>query len=156
MNQEMDTPKGEILVYQTADGAVKLDVRLIDETVWMTQADMALLFQCSADNISLHLKNIYDEGELERGATAEDFSVVRQEGKRQVKRKLTFYNLDMIISVGYRVKSLIATRDILLPKLISGELPIPDAEKLAKHLEQGNHRGLQEQGNHGGLPLRGH
>ncbi len=110
MSQEMNIPKGEILIYRTADGAVKLDIRLINETIWMTQVDMAMLFQCSADNISLHLKNIYDEGELEHGATAEDFSVVRLEGKRQVKRKLTFYNLDMIISVGYRVKSLIATR----------------------------------------------
>lgn len=85
MSQEMNVSKGEILIYRTADGAVKLDIRLINETIWMTQVDMAMLFQCSADNISLHLKNIYDEGELEHGATAEDFSVVRLEGKRQVQ-----------------------------------------------------------------------
>ena len=101
---------GEVLIYKTDDGRVKLDVRLENETLWMTQADMARLFQCSTDNISLHLKNIYDEGELERSATTEEFSVVRQEGKRTVRRKMTFYNLDAIISVGYRVKSLIATR----------------------------------------------
>ncbi len=102
--------RGEILVYQTDDGKIKLDVRLERETLWMTQSDMAQLFQCSVDNISLHLKNIYEERELTEGATAEDFSVVRLEGDRQVHRKLTFYNLDVVISVGYRVKSLIATR----------------------------------------------
>ncbi len=113
MNKDSNDPflgKGEFLVYQTADGQVKLDVRLEKETLWMTQNDMAQLFQCSTDNISLHLKNIYDEGELTQKATTEEFSVVRQEGKRQVRRKLTYYNLDMIISVGYRVKSIIATR----------------------------------------------
>lgn len=108
--QDMAPQGGEVLIYKTDDGRVKLDVRLENETLWMTQADMARLFQCSTDNISLHLKNIYDEGELERSATTEEFSVVRQEGKRTVRRKMTFYNLDAIISVGYRVKSLIATR----------------------------------------------
>jgi len=101
---------GEIIIYKTNDNRVKIDVRLENETLWMTQSEMARLFQCSADNISLHLKNIYDEGELEPSATTEEFSVVRQEGKRAVRRKMTFYNLDAIISVGYRVKSLIATR----------------------------------------------
>lgn len=100
----------ELLIYQTEDGRVKLDVRLSNETLWMTQSDMAKLFQCSTDNISLHLKNIYEEGELRQEATTEEFSVVRQEGERQVQRKLQFYNLDAVISVGYRVKSLIATR----------------------------------------------
>ena len=109
-NQKMDNPKGEIIVYQTDDGRIKLDVRLERETLWMTQSDMAQLFQCSTDNISLHLKNIYEEGELSPAATAEEFSVVRAEGVRQVRRKLIYYNLDMVISVGYRVKSLIATR----------------------------------------------
>ncbi|MDD3082506.1 MAG: RhuM family protein [Desulfobacterales bacterium] len=102
--------KGEIVVYQSHDGQVKLDVRLERETLWMTQSDMAQLFQCSADNISLHLKNIFEEGELDSVSTTEDFSVVRQEGVRQVARKLTHYNLDVVISVGYRIKSLIATR----------------------------------------------
>jgi len=102
--------KGGILVYQSDDGKIRLDVRLERETLWMTQSDMARLFQCSVDNISLHLKNIYDERELDPSATTEEFSVVRQEGARQVLRNLTFYNLDAVISVGYRVKSLIATR----------------------------------------------
>ncbi|MDD4464978.1 MAG: RhuM family protein [Desulfobacterales bacterium] len=102
--------KGEIVVYQSHDGQVKLGVRLERETLWMTQSDMAQLFQCSADNISLHLKNIFEEGELNSVSTTEDFSVVRQEGVRQVARKLTHYNLDVVISVGYRIKSLIATR----------------------------------------------
>ncbi len=108
-NSEIQTP-GEFLVYQTDAGQVKIDIRLTNETLWMTQVDMAQLFQCSADNISLHLKNVYEEGELDQSATTEDFSVVRQEGKRAVRRKMTFYNLDAVISVGYRVKSLIATR----------------------------------------------
>ena len=108
--EKKERSKGEIIVYQSDDGRIKLDVRLEQETLWMTQSDMAQLFQCSADNISLHLQNIYAEGELSPVATTEEFSVVRLEGTRQVRRKLTFYNLDMIISVGYRVKSLIATR----------------------------------------------
>jgi hypothetical protein len=105
-----DDTKGQFLVYEAEDGRVKLEVHLRNETVWLTQADMARLFQCSADNISLHLKNIYDEGELRMEATTEDFSVVRQEGPRRVRRTLTFYDLDAIISVGYRVKSHVATR----------------------------------------------
>ena len=85
---ELEKSKGQFLVYQAEDGTLRLDVRLEDETLWMTQADMAQLFQCSTDNISLHLKNIYEDGELEKGATTEKFSVVRQEGKRQVNCKL--------------------------------------------------------------------
>lgn len=96
---------GQILIYQSEDGLVKLDVRLVNESIWLAQSDMAALFQCSADNISLHLKNIYDEGELDEAATAEDFSVVRDEGCRPVRHSLKLYNLDAIISVGYRVKS---------------------------------------------------
>lgn len=102
--------KGQLLVYSTEDGEIKIDVRLENETVWLTQADMAKLFQCSNDNISLHLKNIFDEGELQPKATTEDFSAVRMEGGRQVRRHLTFYSLDAIISVGYRIKSAVATR----------------------------------------------
>ncbi|MEX2442605.1 MAG: virulence RhuM family protein [Alkalispirochaeta sp.] len=104
------TNHGEILVYQTNDGAVRLDVRLQDETVWLTQAMMAELFACSIDNISLHLRNIYEEGELNPEPTSEDFSIVRTEGSRQVIRSIRHYNLDAIISVGYRVKSKVATR----------------------------------------------
>ncbi len=100
----------QFIIYQTENGETKLDVRFQDETVWLTQNLMAELFQTSTDNISLHIKNIYQEGELDEQATNEDFSVVRQEGKRNVSRKLKHYNLDAIISVGYRVKSHTATR----------------------------------------------
>lgn len=100
----------QFIIYQTEDGQTKLDVRFQNETVWLTQQLMAELFQTSTDNISLHLKNIYSEGELQETATTEDYSVVRQEGERQVTRKLKHYNLDAIISVGYRVKSHTATR----------------------------------------------
>lgn len=99
-----------MLIYKSDNGQVKIDVRLVNESLWMTQSDMAQLFQCTADNISLHLKNIYEEGELDRESTTEDFSVVRLEGNRQVRRTLPFYNLDAVISVGYRIKSLVATR----------------------------------------------
>ncbi|MBC8206174.1 MAG: virulence RhuM family protein [Kiritimatiellales bacterium] len=102
--------KGELLVYQTEDGQVKLDVRLENETLWLTQPLMAELFQTSIPNISMHIRNIYEDGELAPEATVKKFLTVRQEGSRQVQRNLEYYNLDMIISVGYRVKSVIATR----------------------------------------------
>ncbi len=85
-------------------------MRLEDQTLWLSQAQMAELFATSSDNIGLHLKNIYREQELQEEVTTEDFSVVRQEGQRQVQRKLKHYNPDAIISVGYRVKSLQGTR----------------------------------------------
>ena len=101
---------GEILLY-TYDGAKEyIDVYFKDETFWLTQSAMAELFECTADNISLHLKNIFSEGELVREATTEVFSVVRKEGARLVNRTLDFYNLDAIIAVGYRVNSKKATR----------------------------------------------
>ena len=109
-NHEIAAPKGELLVYRADDGRIRLDVRLQEETVWLTQPLMAELFQTTQQNISQHIQNIYEEGELEREATHKKFLSVRQEGNRDVRRELDFYNLDMIISVGYRVKSLIATR----------------------------------------------
>lgn len=99
-----------IQIYTTTDGQASLHVSLDGDTVWLTQAQMALLFDTSSDNISLHLKNIYAEQELIEKATVEDFSVVRQEGSREVKRRLKHYNLDAIISVGYRVSSARATQ----------------------------------------------
>ena len=102
--------KGQFLVYATEDGRTKIDVRLENETVWLTQQHMAELFQTSQQNISLHLQNIYEEGELQRAATHKEFLSVRREGKRNVTRSLDYYNLDAIISVGYRVKSAVATR----------------------------------------------
>ena len=100
----------QIQLYTSADGKISLQVSLDNETVWLTQAQMAELFDTSTDNISLHLKNIYAEHELDENATTEVFSVVRQEGKRQVQRSLKHYNLDAIISVGYRISSKRATQ----------------------------------------------
>lgn len=105
-----DKNSSQFVIYQSEDGQTKLDVRFVGETVWLTQKVIAELFQTSSDNISLHLRNIYAEAELDENATTEDFSVVRQEGSRQVTRLLKHYNLDAIISVGYRVQSHTATR----------------------------------------------
>jgi hypothetical protein len=107
---EIAQGKGQFLVYQAEDGTLKLDVRLEDETVWLTQPLMADLFQTTQQNISQHILNIYEEEELAPEATHKKYLSVRSEGKREVKRLLDYYNLDMIISVGYRVKSAIATR----------------------------------------------
>jgi len=100
----------QIIIYQTENGETKIDVRFQDETVWLTQKMMAELFQTTSQNITLHLKNIYEEKELEEKATCKEFLQVQTEGTRNVKRKQKFYNLDVIISVGYRVKSHIATK----------------------------------------------
>ena len=101
---------GEIVVYQSSDGLTRVDVRFQDETVWLTQQQMAELFQTSRTNVVEHIQHIYEEGELSEEATCREFRQVRQEGKREVTRTLPFYNLDMIISLGYRVKSLVATQ----------------------------------------------
>jgi hypothetical protein len=102
--------KGQFLVYEAEDGRVKIDVRLADETVWLSQALIAELFQTSVPNISMHIRNVYEEGELQPEATIKKFLTVRLEGSRAVRRQLDHYNLDVIISVGYRVKSHVATR----------------------------------------------
>lgn len=95
----------EILIYETDNHQVEVKLDGNQETVWLTQTQMAELLETSSDNISLHLKNIYRDGELSEKATTEDYSVVRQEGSRQVNRRLKHYNLDAILSVGYRVNS---------------------------------------------------
>lgn len=95
----------EILLYQTEDGQTKIDVRLEEENVWLSQVQMAELFQTSKQNVSLHIKNIYEEGELDEISTVKDYLTVQTEGKRKIQRSINFYNLDVIISVGYRVKS---------------------------------------------------
>lgn len=100
----------EFLTFVAAGKENGVQVLYRDETVWATQKAMAQLFDCSTDNIGLHLKNIFDSGELNKEATTEDFSVVQIEGERQVRRKTLFYNLDAIISVGYRVNSIRATQ----------------------------------------------
>ncbi len=102
--------KSQFLIYQTEYGETKIDVRFQGETVWLTQKLMAELFQTTIPNINIHLTNIFEEGELDESSTIKDFLIVQKEGKRQVKRKQKFYNLDAIISVGYRIKSHIATK----------------------------------------------
>lgn len=101
--------QGEIVIYQTDDGDTKIDVRFVDETVWLTQQQMAELFQSSRTNIVEHIQHIYAEGELDEESTCRNFRQVRTEGSRKVVRELPYYNLDMIISLGYRVKSIVAT-----------------------------------------------
>lgn len=103
-NKEM-----RMVLYHAQDDDVSVNALIENETLWVTQKAMAELFDCSVDNISLHLKNIYAENELDKKATTEDFSVVRLEGNRQVTRTVTHYDLDAIISVGYRVNSKKAT-----------------------------------------------
>jgi len=101
-----DKPKqGELLLYQTEDGKTRVEVRLEEETVWLNQKTMAELFQKDVRTINEHIKNIYGEGELSPEATIRKFRIVQSEGAREVSRDVDFYNLDVIISVGYRVKS---------------------------------------------------
>ncbi len=107
---EIRNSTAEFLIFQIEGKESGVQVIYHDESVWCTQKAMAELFDCSSDNIGLHLKNIYETGELSQEATAENFSVVQTEGERQVNRKLKFYNLDAIISVGYRVNSTRATQ----------------------------------------------
>jgi hypothetical protein len=102
--------KNKMLIYQSDDGNIKVDVLFTDETVWLTQKRMAELFQTTPQNITLHLKNIFEEDELQEDTTCKDFLQVQQEGNRMVERKQKFYNLDAIISVGYRIKSHVATQ----------------------------------------------
>lgn len=101
---------GQMLIYQTEDGRITIEARFEGETLWLTQARMGELFGTTPENILMHFKNIYVEGELEQNATTKDFLVVRQEGTRRVQRTLKHYNLDAIISVGYRVNSAKATQ----------------------------------------------
>ena len=96
--------KSEIILYQP-DNEVRLEVRLEDETVWLTQAQIVELFQSSKANVSEHIKNIYEQHELDQNLTVRDFRTVRREGTRQVVRKLTYYNLDAIISIGYHINT---------------------------------------------------
>jgi hypothetical protein len=112
MNKKNENPpaQGAFLLYESQDGQIKLDVRLENESLWLTQPMIATLFQTTQQNTSQHILNIYKEGELSPEATHKKFLSVRKEGSRQVQRELEYYNLDMIISVGYRVKSIIATR----------------------------------------------
>ena len=105
MKNHVPEPSGEILLYQTEDGKTRLEVQFQGETVWLSQTQMSDLFQTTKQNISLHIQNIYDERELERTGTVKESLTVRQEGNRRVSRRVEYYNLDVVISVGYRVKS---------------------------------------------------
>lgn len=105
----MREDNGEIIIYSTGDGEAEIDVRFVDETVWLTQQQMAELFKTSRTNIVEHIANIYEEGELDKSSTCRNSRQVQEEGTRSVSRNIPFYNLDMIISIGYRVKSKIAT-----------------------------------------------
>ncbi len=108
--REIRNSTAEFLIFQIEGKEQGVEVFYKDKTIWCTQKAMGMLFDCSSDNIGLHLKNIYESGELQEGATAEKISVVRQEGDRMVNRTLQFYNLDAVISVGYRVNSIRATQ----------------------------------------------
>lgn len=101
--------KGEILIYKSIDGLTKVEVKLEDDTVWLTQQQMSLLFNSSRTNVTEHILHIYEEGELDEKSTCRKFRQVRKEGNREVTREIVYYNLDMIISLGYRIKSLVAT-----------------------------------------------
>ena len=101
---------GEILIYQTDDGQTNIEVKIEDDTVWLTQQQMSELFQTSRTNVVEYIKHIYEEGELDEISTCRNFRQVRKEGNREVTRQIPHYNLDMIISLGYRIKSVIATR----------------------------------------------
>lgn len=98
-------PTGEIVIYTSDDGKISLNTKLANETIWLTQDMMAKLFETTPQNITMHIKNVYDDEELESDSTCKDFLQVRKEGKRTVSRTLAHYNLDMILSVGYRIKS---------------------------------------------------
>ena len=99
------TGPSELLLYTTPDQGLRIEVRLEDETVWLSQAQMAELFQTTKQNVSLHIRNLYEEGELQRPGTVKESLTVQPEGGRHVQRQIELYNLDVIISVGYRVKS---------------------------------------------------
>ncbi len=101
--------KSQIIIYKTEDGRTKIDVRFDNETVWLTQNALAELFQTTKQNVGQHIKNIIEEGELIESSTVKKFFTVQKEGNRDVSREIEYYNLDLIISVGYRVKSSIAT-----------------------------------------------
>jgi hypothetical protein len=105
MSANENKPGGEVILYQTEDLQTRLQVRLDGQTAWLTQAQMAELFQTTIPNVNLHLKNVFAEGELQEEATIKEHLIVRQEGQRQVSRAVLHYNLDAIIAVGYRVKS---------------------------------------------------
>jgi len=107
---DIEVPRTEIVLYQTDDGQTRIQVRMVDETVWLSQAQMVELFQSSKANVSEHIAHVFEEGELDEQSTVRVFRTVQDEGGRKVSRDVVHYNLDVIISVGYRVKSLRGTQ----------------------------------------------
>lgn len=126
----MANQKSEIVIYKAEDGRSTIDVRLEEETVWLTQKQMAELFQKTLPNINIHIKSIYRENELDPHSTIKESLIVQTEGKRTISRKIELYNLDVIISVGYRVKSKRGTQfriwatNVLRDHLVKGKQPI--------------------------------
>ena len=110
LNNKLTNTNNNIIFYTTDDGQVRIEVRLEDENVWLTQSAMAELFNTTKQNISLHIKNIFEENELNETSTVKECLTVQNEGSRMVERKVKYYNLDLIISVGYRVKSIRGTQ----------------------------------------------
>ena len=106
----MQKNENNIIIYQDEDGITKVSVRLVEEDIWLTQNQIAEIYKTTQENISMHIKNIYKEGKLENSSTNKKFLLVQNEGNRQVKRNIDHYNLDMIIALGYRVQSQVATR----------------------------------------------
>ncbi len=104
-DEEPEIPRGELILYETEDGRTRVECRFADETLWLSQALMAELFQVKVPTINEHLKSIFAEGEVDAGSTIRSFRIVRQEGERQVTRSIEHYNLDAILAVGYRVRS---------------------------------------------------
>ena len=102
--------ENKVIIYTTNDGKTKIDVKLEEETLWLTQAQMCELYQTSKSNVSEHIKRIFEEEELTKEATVRKFRIVQMEGSRNVEREVEHYNLDMIIALGYRIRSIIATR----------------------------------------------
>ena len=141
----------QIELYRSPDGKTELSVRFNVDTVWLSQKEMAELFERDSDTISLHLKNIYDDDELMEHSTTEYFSVVQKEGKRNVNRKIKYYNLDAIISVGYRVNSKRGTiskcRNVEVSKCRTVELPFSNY-----HFP--NHRDTEAQSRRGEMSNR--
>ena len=144
--KESNSNKGEIVIYKSSQGETELEVNLKEDTVWLSQKQMGSLFQKNTDTVGLHIKNIYKERELSEGSTTEYFSVVRKEGKRSVSRKIRYYNLDVIISVGYRVKSKRGTqfriwankvlKDYLVKGYTLNEKRLKEQKDRVKELEQ--------------------
>ncbi len=138
INKHID--KGEIIIYQPDDKSTHLEVRIDEETVWLSQNQMIELFNSTKQNISLHIKNVFEEGELTTTSTVKEYLTVQLEGTRKVQRKITVYNLDVIISVGYRVKSKRGTQfriwanQVLTDYLLKGHVINHRIERIEKKL----------------------